>query len=94
MKNFKDKVEIERSALKLINGFFGEKQLFGLSSAAVKTWQSHHPNCTVSIFNSLIQLSEAVCALTERSGEKFDDAYNSSSKAATKAFDKLKKLLG
>jgi hypothetical protein len=94
MNRFIDKVEIERNALKVINRRFGEQQLFGLSSEAIKTWYSDHPNCQTDIFYFLLKLSKAVCALSERSGERFDEAFTASITVAKEALENLKKSLG
>lgn len=93
MKKFLNKLDIERKALKPINNKFREPQLCGLTEKAIEQWYSKHPECEEKIHTCLIAVSKSVGALSDRSGERFDEQYMADSTRSNDEVQRLVKLL-
>ncbi len=79
MSSFIERVGFERKVLKLINNNFPEKQLTGLTLAALQSWKSQ-TNIEKSIFDLLVELSTKLKLINQRSGEIFTRKYAETSK--------------
>ena len=93
MQKFIDRVNAERSALRIVNTSCGHPQLCGLTRAAIAEWESADKAASSRVAEELLGIARLTCSLSERSGGLFDDRELADSKEIEQALAALHSYL-
>lgn len=93
MHKFVEKVELERQALKFVNTAFGSPQLCGLSETAIFGWEAANRSARGEVAKMLLQISNLMLALCERSGGRFEEGHAADQDKVTAALVDLSSLV-
>jgi len=80
MNEFLSKVRAERRVLKSINDRCGDPALCGLSNAAIERWIIDNKLSSSLAVPELKSLAADIGSLSDRSGERFDEAHQKKGK--------------